>query len=162
MKQVTTKPFQQNTSLTGYMPLPRAVLKMTLSSTATLLYAVLLDRGTLSQKNSYVDDAGQVYVIYPTEKLAEAMGKSVSTMKSCLTELSQAGLIDVRRPVKNRPNHIYLNLPADSIQTGEGAENEPGSGQKIGCSGGRKPPPNNKRKQPDRNDYYQYREDESL
>lgn len=156
------KPFHLDTALTGYMPLPRSVLQQNLSSTAMLLYAVLLDRGTLSQKNSYVDDTGQVYVIYPAEKLAQTLGKSLSTVKSCLGELSQAGLIHVRRPVKNRPNQIFLNLPEDSIQPPEGPEKEPGMGQKTGCSGARKPPPNNRRKQLNRNDYYQHGEDESL
>lgn len=37
--------------LTNYLPLPRPLLELDLSGTALLLYALLLDRATLSQKN---------------------------------------------------------------------------------------------------------------
>ena len=39
------------TELPAYLPYPRFLLKMDISHTAKLLYALLLDRSTLSQKN---------------------------------------------------------------------------------------------------------------
>ena len=70
------KPFRLDTKLTSYYPLPRELLNMELPSTALVLYAVLLDRMTLSRKNGYADETGCVYVIYPIEKLAKTLSVS--------------------------------------------------------------------------------------
>ena len=40
-----------DTPLPIYLPYPRFLLKMEISQTAKLLYSLLLDRSTLSQKN---------------------------------------------------------------------------------------------------------------
>ena len=42
-----------DTGLPPYLPYPRFLLKMDISQTAKLLYALLLDRTTLSQKNGW-------------------------------------------------------------------------------------------------------------
>ena len=81
MKEPILHPFTLSTSLTGYMPIPRELLDMELPSTAILLYAVLLDRATLSQKNGYSDGTGAVYVIYPIDKLAETLSISDTAVK---------------------------------------------------------------------------------
>ena len=44
------------------MPYPRFLFKMEISQTAKLLYALLLDRSTLSQKNKWQDDEGRIYI----------------------------------------------------------------------------------------------------
>ena len=49
MENVLFQKFRQDTVLTNYYPLPRALLKLDLPSTALLLYSILLDRATLSQ-----------------------------------------------------------------------------------------------------------------
>lgn len=43
------------TPLPAYFPYPKFLLQMSLSHTARLTYVLLLDRMTLSQKNSWVD-----------------------------------------------------------------------------------------------------------
>ena len=50
--------------LTGFLPLPRSMLNWGLSSTALVVYAMLLDRATLSRKNGWHDPCG-VFVVYP-------------------------------------------------------------------------------------------------
>ena len=47
------------TIIPPYLPYPRFLLKMDLSQTAKLLYALLLDRSALSQKNGWQDSDGQ-------------------------------------------------------------------------------------------------------
>lgn len=47
-----------DTRLPAYLPYPRFLLKMEISQTAKLLYSLLLDRSTLSQKNKWLDDEG--------------------------------------------------------------------------------------------------------
>lgn len=65
-------------ALTNYLPLPRPLLELDLSGTALLLYALLLDRATLSQKNGWWSEEGWVFVRYPIKKLAATLGKSPS------------------------------------------------------------------------------------
>lgn len=164
MDDQNLRPYQLDTVLTGYMPIPRDLITMGLPSTAILIYAALLDRATLSQKNHYADAVGWVYVIYPVERIAETFQISDTAVKRHLRELEGKGLIHRDRQVRNGPNHIYLNLPSASIK-------DPGTGTKgtdqlssKPASSGRKVPTNNKRKQhhySNHNDY-QCGEDESL
>ena len=158
MKDITLRPFTLETELTGYMPVPRELLEMDLPSTAVLLYGALLDRGTLSRKNHYADDGGQVYVIYPIDHLAETLHVSDTAVKRHLRELESRGLIRRCRGAGGRASHIGLYLPAGSIQgqkcTEEGPEMPPAKGRKV--------PPNNRNQQQKESNYYQHGEDESL
>ncbi len=106
-------PFTLDTALTGYMPIPRELIAMDLPSTAMLLYAALLDRATLSQKNRYADDTGWVYVIYPLENLAAAFRISTTAVKRNLRALEAKGLIHRRRQKRYDPSHIFLRLPPE-------------------------------------------------
>ncbi len=158
MESCKLLPFGLDTALTGYMPLPRELAGMDLPARALLIYAALLDRATLSRKNAYADSSGWVYVLYPVERLAETFHISDTAVKRHLRELEDRGLIRRRRERKNGASHIYLNLPSGSIQatecTGNGAEMSPWGGRKV--------PPNNRRKQQNISNYYQHGEDESL
>ena len=150
------------TELTGYMPLPRELTQLDLPSTAVLIYAALLDRGTLSRKNGYADEEGRVYVIFPVERLAETFHISDTAVKRHLKELEAIGLIRRSRTKRHSPSHIYLKIPSGSIrETGEGT-NCPGSGAKTDLTKAKKVPPNNRRKQLKKSDYYQRSEEESL
>ena len=60
-----------NMPLPQYLPYARFLLDADLSHTSKLLYTLLLDRATLSQKNNWVDDRGRIYVIYPLSNLAK-------------------------------------------------------------------------------------------
>ena len=44
---------------------------MEISQTAKLLYALLLDRSTLSQKNGWQDGEGRIFIVYPVAEIAE-------------------------------------------------------------------------------------------
>lgn len=163
MENVQMQKYRQDTVLTNYYPLPRSLLKLDLPSTALLLYSILLDRATLSQKNGFTDPGGWVFVIYPIEHLAETLHVSPSVVKKHLKTLEDANLIRRSRPSGNGASQIYLYLPADSEKkpvpehssTIEGAKNNPPTGKKAA--------PNNRRKQQKlTTQYYQHREDESL
>lgn len=142
------------------MPLPRAALQMHLTDAALVLYAVLLDRATLSQKSGWTDSHGNVYVIYPIPRLAEALGVCETVVKRRLAELEGAGLISRKRPSKNRASHIFLSVPEAPAG---GREQHPSGGYGQHRSGGTGAPPNNNIEQHDNNNlYYRMREDESL
>lgn len=85
------------TPLPRYLPFPKFLLDAQLSHTAKLLYALLLDRATLSRKNNWTDEQGRIYVVYPIPKLAQTLGCSFSSITRSLTELTNAGLIERTR-----------------------------------------------------------------
>lgn len=157
------KPYRLDTTLTGYMPIPRSLLAMGLPSTAVLLYAVLLDRATLSQRNHYADSGGWVYVIYPIEHLAQALQVCPSVVKKHLKCLEDAHLIRRTRPSGNGASYIYLNVPTGSIKKPSADANAAPGSANSSRPRGKKAAPNNMRNQQILTDnYYQFGEDESL
>ena len=155
-------PYTLDTELTGYMPVPRELIQMQLPSTAVLIYGALLDRGTLSRKNHYTDEAGQIYVIFPIERLADLFHLSDTAVKRHLRELESCGLIRRSREKRHCPSRIFLNLPAGSIQGTAEERKCPEEGAKTSLTKGRKVPPNNRKEQHKKSNYYQYGKEESL
>lgn len=88
------------------------LLDTALSQTAKVIYAVLLDRATLSQANGWVDHGGRLYLIFPIAGIAGTVGKSISTVKDALNELERAELIERKRRGLSMPNRIYMKLPS--------------------------------------------------
>ena len=68
------------TPLPPYLPYPRFLLTENLSLTAKLLYTLLLDRATLSQKNSWVDERGFVYVIQMKIQVKQFAKKKIEAL----------------------------------------------------------------------------------
>ncbi|HFL2452275.1 TPA: replication initiator protein A [Clostridioides difficile] len=99
------------TIIPSYIPYPRFILKMDLSHTARLLYALLLDRSTLSQKNGWTDSEGRVYIVYPIAEIAEILDKGRTTVQDALNELANAGLMERKRTRFAAANHIYVKVP---------------------------------------------------
>ena len=100
-----------DTDLPPYFPYPQFLMDMPLSHTAALTYALLLNRAHLSQLNGWTDEAGRVYIVFPVEKIAAALNRSLSSAKNALAELSAAGLIERKRRGQFLPNLIYVKLP---------------------------------------------------
>ena len=67
--------------------MPVFLLDTDLSHTAKLLYTLLLDRATLSQKNNWIDAQGRIYVLYPLSSLAKDLGCSISSITRAFAEL---------------------------------------------------------------------------
>lgn len=78
------------TPLPQYLPYARFLLDTDLSHTAKLLYTLLLDRATLSQKNNWMDERGFVYVIFPLSSLSNALRCSTMSIKRALHSLEDA------------------------------------------------------------------------
>ena len=90
---------------------PRFLLKMDLPQTAKLLYALLLDRSALSQKNGWQDSEGRTYIVYPITEIAEILDKSTMTIQNSLKELDIAGLLERERRGFSAPNRLYVKVP---------------------------------------------------
>ena len=99
------------TPLPQYLPYARFLLDTDLSHTAKLLYTLLLDRATLSQKNNWMDERGFVYVIFPLSALSEALRCSTMSIKRALRSLEDADLIERRRGRITVPNSIFVKVP---------------------------------------------------
>ena len=99
------------TPLPQYLPYARFLLDTDLSHTAKLLYTLLLDRATLSQKNNWIDAQGRIYVVYPLSSLAKDLGCSISSITRSFTELENAQLVERIRSGFSKPNRILLMVP---------------------------------------------------
>ena len=116
-----------DTPLPLFLPYPRFLLKMEISQTAKLLYSLLLDRSTLSQKNKWQDDKGRIYIIYPIAEIAEILDKGSTTIKGALNELDMAGYVKVPRvPQVQFSDQLMAGKP-----TLTEPENRPTDGQKT-------------------------------
>ena len=104
-----------NTALPPFIPLPRFMLAGEYSINAKLLYGLLLNRTTLSQKSGWVSEDGNVYVIYTIKQMADYLDRSEQTVKTALRELENAGLITRVRQGWNQANRIFLQIP-DRVQ----------------------------------------------
>lgn len=120
-----------DTRLPAYLPYPRFLLKMEISQTAKLLYSLLLDRSTLSQKNKWLDDEGRIYIIYPIAEIAEILDKGSTTIKGALNELDTAGLLERERGGFSAPNRLYVKVPpvpqvqfSDQLMAGKPSPNQ--------------------------------------
>ena len=100
-----TKPLPQ------YLPYARFLLDTDLSHTAKLLYTLLLDRATLSQKNNWIDAQGCIYVVYPLSSLAKDLRCSISSITRSFTELENAQLVERIRSGFSKPSRILLKVP---------------------------------------------------
>ena len=116
----------QTCALPIYLPYPRFLLGADLTQTAKVLYAVLLDRSNLSRANGWTDEDGNIFVVFPLGKLADMVDKGPTTVKTTLTELEAAGLIERRRCGNGMPNRIYVKQP-DSQEIDRMMDRKPAS-----------------------------------
>ena len=76
-----------------------------------MLYAVLLDRANLSRANGWTDEDGNIFIVFPLNKIADLVDKGPTTVKTALNELEAMGLIERRRCGNGMPNRIYVKQP---------------------------------------------------
>ena len=99
------------TPLPQYLPYARFLLDTDLSHTAKLLYTLLLDRATLSQKNNWIDAQDRIYVVYPLSHLSKDLRCSISSVTRSFSELENAQLVERIRSGFSKPSRILLKVP---------------------------------------------------
>jgi len=104
-----------------------------ISAEAKVLYGILLDRMSLSQKNGWLDDAGRVYIIFTTQDIMDAIDCADQKATKLLSELEQkAGLIERKRQGLGKPNLIYVkNFIGSSESRFKNRENHDSGAVKI-------------------------------
>ena len=97
------------TPLPPYMPFPKALAGLPISSTAKVMYCKMLD-AMLTKKLE--DENGILFVYFPIKQLAVALSRCEMTIKRSLNELENAGLImQVRQRGFAEQNRIYILIP---------------------------------------------------
>ena len=80
-----------------------------ITAEAKILYGILLDRISLSQKNGWFDEANRVYIIFTVDEVKAAMGCAEQKAVKLLSELEKkAGLIERKRQGLGKPNLIFV------------------------------------------------------
>ena len=101
-----------------YMPVecllvPKALFKdaryCSLSTTAKVLYSLMLDRLRYAAQNKWIDQKGRPYVIYPKSEMIRDLNSTRYRVDYAVSELESMG--NMVRVVKDngRPNRFYIN-----------------------------------------------------
>ena len=110
--------FTTDSPAASYVPLPRFLLQdetlWEISNDAKVLYALLLDRASISRKNSYVEPDGTIRLYFTVEQAQAKLHRSRQNATRIFRELEYSGLIVRRKQGLGKPALITLNYPADA------------------------------------------------
>lgn len=107
-------PYKSNETLEHeYYQIPQELFvnekyKNKLNSDSKILYAFLLDRLSLSQKNHWIDEANNVYLIFTREEVQEKLNLSDKTVTKSFKILMEVNLVQEKRQGLGKPNLIYV------------------------------------------------------
>ena len=110
--------FTTDSPAASYVPLPRFLLQdetlCEISNDAKVRYALLLDRASISRKNSYVEPDGTIRLYCTVEQAQAKLHRSRQSATRIFRELEYSGLIVRRKQGLGKPALITLNYPADA------------------------------------------------
>ena len=110
--------FTTDSPAASYVPLPRFLLQdetlWEISNDAKVLYALLLDRASISRQNGYVEPDGTIRLYFTVEQAQAKLHRSRQSATRLFRELESSGLIVRRKQGLGRPALITLNYPADA------------------------------------------------
>ena len=110
--------FTTDSPAASYVPLPRFLLQdetlCEISNDAKVLYALLLDRASISRKNSDVEPDGTIRLYFTVEQAQAKLHRSRQSATRIFRELEYSGLIVRRKQGLGKPALITLNYPADA------------------------------------------------
>ena len=102
----------------SYIPLPRFLLQdeqlREISNDAKVLYALLLDRASVSRQNGYVEPDGTIRLYFTLEQAQKKLHRSRQSATRIFRELEYSGLINRKKQGLGKPAVITLNYPADA------------------------------------------------
>ena len=107
-------PYKSNETLEHkYYQIPQELFvnekyKNKLNSDSKILYAFLLDRLSLSQKNHWIDEDNNVYLIFTREEVREKLNLSDKTVTKSFKILMEVNLVQEKRQGLGKPNLIYV------------------------------------------------------
>ena len=89
------------------------IYKNKLNSNSKLLYAFLLDRLKLSQKNNWCDEEKNVYLIFTRKEVEEKLNLNEKTVTKSFKQLREVNLIKEKKQGMGKPNLIYIGKVKD-------------------------------------------------
>lgn len=96
----------------NFISIPKLLMKderfSYISAEAKLMYGLLLDRNSLSQKNGWMDEENRVYIIYTIEEMKKDLNCATEKISKVLKELENIGLIYRKRNGRGKANYIYV------------------------------------------------------
>lgn len=105
---------------TGYITIPKILFSEEryshLSADAILLYGCLSDRKSLSQKNNWFDQKGDVFIYFSNETVQRTLRCGQGKASKTLKELVDIGLVSKKRQGLGKPDRLYVNpIPVSSV-----------------------------------------------
>lgn len=101
-----------------------------LTALAKILYGILLDRESLSDKSGWFDDRGRIFVYMTNRSICRLLRISDKTATKILVELEEIDLIQRVRQGQGKPNRIYVKnfLDTEHVRrlTSNGSDSELG------------------------------------
>lgn len=85
-----------------------SLYKDKLNSDSKILYAFILDRLSLSNKNHWFDSDNRVYLIFKRQEVCDKLRLSEKTVTKAFKQLSDVNLIEEKRQGLGKPNLIYV------------------------------------------------------
>ena len=102
----------------SYIPLPRFLFQdealRDITNDAKVLYAMLLDRASISKQNGYIEPDGTIRLYFTVEQAQERLHRSRQCVTRIFRELEYCGLIIRKKQGLGRPSLITLNYPANA------------------------------------------------
>ena len=84
-----------------------------LSHSAMVAYAALIDRMSLSDRNDWRDDDGQIFILYSNKELCKTMNCSHETVTKKLRELEHFGLLKRKKRGQGKADVLYVLEPSE-------------------------------------------------
>ena len=79
-----------------------------LNSDSKILYGFLLNRLTLSAKNNWIDEIGNIFLIFTRKEVQKMLNLSDKTVTKAFKQLNECKLIHEKKQGANKPNLIYV------------------------------------------------------
>lgn len=101
----------------SYIPFPRFLMDdcfTGLGNDAKVLYALMLDRASISKVNDYTEDDGTIRLYFTVEQAQKKLHRSRQSVTRIFQQLENSGLICRRKQGLGRPAVITLNYPANA------------------------------------------------
>ena len=111
----------------SYIPFPRFLMEdcfAELTNDAKVLYALMLDRASISKVNGYTEEDGTIRLYFTVEQAQKKLHRSRQSVTRIFQQLESSGLICRRKQGLGKPAMITLNYPSNAklIQPKEDGE----------------------------------------
>ena len=101
----------------SYIPFPRFLMEdcfAELTNDAKVLYALMLDRASISKVNGYTEEDGTIRLYFTVEQAQKKLHRSRQCATRIFHELEFSGLICRKKQGLGKPALITLNYPSNA------------------------------------------------